>query len=835
MSTPSPTHRTPHTATPSARAGKLRLALIGGGGLSCIVISFATLYYFIASGQSTQAPPPKLATAFELLDSGQHVAAREAAERIQAGRQLAAHEYGAPAYIIGATLLHEADETIDPGDRAQRFLVASRYLERARERGFPAGRETEGLLLLGRSLHESGEYSAAIVALQELAKTSAALKPTADRLLASCYLRSDPPQLDSAVQHAECVLAAPHLSPADREDAQLLYGETLLARRDFVRCAELVAQIPSSSPLYPQAMLFKGRSLLAAAEAVTAQNSREADASATAGELYKQAIDALRQVHIRRAADHAVARESMYLIGVGLRGSGNLPAAQGQFLRVRKTHYASAEGIAASLQSAEIAAELRDPQAALTGYKYTLDQINDSPSLVNPWVSQKKMQKRLAAGYQAFLDNGQYALAIELAKALAPPFDEQRAVQLVAAAHEQWGGSLQHAAARDASAKGQAMQADARRQFRAAAAAYARVAEMNVTSRRYTDELWLAGKNYAAGHDFRRAIAHYERYLGEESKRQRPAVLVKLAEAQLSLDRVDAAIATCNECIQAFPKDPAAYHARLLASRAYREKNDIAAAKAMLEANLHHESLTPRSDVWRDSLFAIGALLCDEGQMKQMEHHVAQQSAASGEPPTASLEAGHAALHEAQRYLSEAISRYPNDPQATQARFQVAEAHRQSARLPLAKLQTESIESRRAALNAQVQQELQAGLAAYDELATLLNRRADEGPLSPVEQSILRNTYFARGGVLYDLGQFEQAIQAYSTATNRYQNEPAAVEAYVQIASCYRRLNKPLEARGTIEQAKLVMARMPEAADFTKTTRFARDEWTTLLDWLSGT
>jgi TolA-binding protein len=116
-----------------------------------------------------------------------------------------------------------------------------------------------------------------------------------------------------------------------------------------------------------------------------------------------------------------------------------------------------------------------------------------------------------------------------------------------------------------------------------------------------------------------------------------------------------------------------------------------------------------------------------------------------------------------------------------------------------------------------------------------LNRRADETPLAAVEQAILRNALFARGGVLYDLGRFDEAIQAYSTATNRYQNEPAAVEAYVQIASCYRRLNKPLEARGTLEQAKLVIERMPADADFTKTTRFPRDEWNTLLQWLSGT
>jgi tetratricopeptide (TPR) repeat protein len=309
-------------------------------------------------------------------------------------------------------------------------------------------------------------------------------------------------------------------------------------------------------------------------------------------------------------------------------------------------------------------------------------------------------------------------------------------------------------------------------------------------------------------------------------------VLVKLGEALLSLDRTDEAIAAFQECISAFPKDPAAYHARLFASRAYLEKNDLAQAKAMLQANLHHESLTPRSDVWRESLFAMGRLLHDEGLSRLLSQNIAEKNAIS---EAAALESAHATLQEALRYLREAVERYPEDRSATLARLQLAEAHRQAARLPLARLQNETIESRRAALNAQAQQELKAALTTYEELTALLNRRGDVAPLSAVEQSILRNAYFARGGVLYDLGEFEQAIQAYSTATNRYQNEPAAVEAYVQIASCYRRLNKPLEARGTIEQAKIVIDRMPSDADFTKTTRFARDEWNTLLNWLSGT
>jgi TolA-binding protein len=102
----------------------------------------------------------------------------------------------------------------------------------------------------------------------------------------------------------------------------------------------------------------------------------------------------------------------------------------------------------------------------------------------------------------------------------------------------------------------------------------------------------------------------------------------------------------------------------------------------------------------------------------------------------------------------------------------------------------------------------------------------------PLEAAILRNSYFGRADALFDMGKYEDAIQAYSAATNRYQHEPESLEAYVQIASCYRRLGRTSEARRTLEQARVVLQRIRPDADFAKTTRLARNDWGQLLDWL---
>ena len=124
------------------------------------------------------------------------------------------------------------------------------------------------------------------------------------------------------------------------------------------------------------------------------------------------------------------------------------------------------------------------------------------------------------------------------------------------------------------------------------------------------------------------------------------------------------------------------------------------------------------------------------------------------------------------------------------------------------------------------------------ELLTRLEERLLElreaRPLYEIQDRLLRNSYFARGNLYYRLNQFEQAIQMYRTVSNMVIQEPEVLEAYVQIAGCYRRLNRNDEAVRVVNQAKIILRdRIPATADFEATTRFPRDRWVTMLDWLT--
>ena len=164
--------------------------------------------------------------------------------------------------------------------------------------------------------------------------------------------------------------------------------------------------------------------------------------------------------------------------------------------------------------------------------------------------------------------------------------------------------------------------------------------------------------------------------------------------------------------------------------------------------------------------------------------------------------------------------------------YLVAEAYRQVAKVPQEKLLTDTIETARLAHIKQIQHALESAIAHYEQVQVALNRRMEKAELGAIESATLRNSYFAVGAAQFAMGRYEEAIRAYSIATNRYQHAPEVLEAFVQIATCYRRLDKPIEARGAVQQAKVVLGRIKSDANFAEGTNYTRAEWANLLEWL---
>ena len=808
-----------------------RLLILCGCVLFVASSVLGTANYVLSLREKVLQDGLTIDAALEKLDAGETIEARQLASMLPRANNLSSTELGEVHFVIGAATVHETDQAWDEPNRAALYALAARHLDQSLKFGMPEGREEAARLMLAKCLIESGQYESSLAPLLELSTDSPVAQTEASRLLAIAWLKKHPPNLEKAAQYGEKYAHGAQAIPAMRNDAALLQAEVALMQGDLQRCDELLKSIPDDAEQINQRQLLRGRLLLAQADRLADESGERTD---KLNDLYASAIRGIREAMRHHAIGQSLSSQGSYLIGTVLRRQGQLEAAQDQFFRTRKRYFNTPEGIAASLEEAELLFQLGRIDEAVNTLELTANHVASPQQFVNPYISEKQLRDRIDNAYEQLYMNERFDLAAGLSSKLKPLVGGTVAAQLRADTLHLWGDFLHASAAVKSGTEADDARREGRHKYRLAGYAYAELAQQRYVTRQYPTDLWQAGRSFKLGQDFESAATAFRSYLKTEARTERPMVLIALTEAYLSLNQVEDAITTIEDCMREFRRDPAIYQARLLASTAYLEQGDLNKARQLLEENLHHDALTPRSDAWRDSLFALGMVLHRQGRLAM----IAPEPAVSEDPATAKLqhlERGHRLLHEAIRHLSEAVARYPNAPQAIAARYALGESYRYSSRMPLAKFELETIESRRAALNRQINDELDGAIKQYDQIVRLLNEQSHTlGPLSDEDEKILRNVYFARGTVLYDLGDFEAAIKAYSTATSRYQHEPAALEAYVQIAACYRRLNKPLEARGTLEQAKLVMERIGENADFTTTTRYGREEWATLLNWLTS-
>ncbi|MCA9121274.1 MAG: hypothetical protein H6822_21500 [Planctomycetaceae bacterium] len=794
---------------------------------------------------SQREPSGTLAEALDAMDADDRETARSIAADLRLIDDLPEEDRGGPAYVLGVAMAHDAEEEWNESERRVRFLLAARYLEEAKEAGFPSERKGHGLYMLGKSLHDAGHYAKSLPALQEALDANFSRRTEILGLLADAHLRDANPRYKQALEYNREYLSDDALSFDDRYSALMTQAEIMFGLGEFANCEGSISAIPEASPHYASALLLKSRLLLRDGDRLATQSSDPSKAIA-AIQTYEQVRELLGLAQVHDPTNHTLARQAQYLTGLTYRKTAplratdaeetaDLRAALDQFGRTRRSHFDTAEGLSASLEEAEIHQMLGDDNAAISAFRRTLRFVADAVVYNNPWVPEDEMKNRIDAAYAIYRDAGQFEFATKLASAMTTLFSESHAIQLQAETREAAARKLAADAEDLPLSQAQRLLVDSRTENRNAGALYAQLAKLRFATRNYPDDLWKSANNYLRGQDYERAVRYLTQFLNTQNRAGRPPALTALGEAMLALHEPEKALPYLTECIQYYPRDPHSYRARVIAAQAQQELGNLAQAQALLEANLDHESLTPQSIEWRESLFALGELLYLDGVRHETQSRmggIAAEDVASRKNAIRHLEAAQKAFHESIAKLDEAVTRDPDARQAIEARYRIAESYRHAAKLPRRKLEYVTIDTTRKKLTEELNTELKAAESGYRELIAILNNKQERSELSGIEQRILRNCYFARADALYDWERYEEAIQAYSNATNRYQQEPESLEAFVQIANCHRRKSRVAEARGTLEQAKVILTRIRPDADFTQTTRYNRDEWVKILNWL---
>ena len=343
------------------------------------------------------------------------------------------------------------------------------------------------------------------------------------------------------------------------------------------------------------------------------------------------------------------------------------------------------------------------------------------------------------------------------------------------------------------------------KRLREAGVAFEALAQLRFATPNYPNDLWNSADCFYLGHSYTNAARLLDVYLKTEPEKRNAEALLRLGQVSLALGRIDPCIAALQECIELYDRDNATYQARIDCARAYWCRGDPKEAERLLRVNLSGSLLEPKSPEWKDSLFALGLLLFDQGHYE-----------------------------EAIGTLEEAVERYPEDRQTLQARYVIGEAYRRWAAEPLERSQPPAPPANARKSNSSCAERLTRRPCSNSSSCRARSRsRSRTCRTMPPIAAMRRNCYMLEGACLFDLGRYQEAIEAYQNVSSLYPNEPFVLETFVQIANCWQRLDRAENAHGAIRQAQLTLQQMPGDADFAATTAFSREEWRLLLNNMS--
>lgn len=746
-------------------------------------------------------------------------------------------------FLIGAGKVAKAETESDARQRRTFLLQALPFLQAAAAAGFPTGRETAGLRILGEAMFQLGQYDDATQAWREAIQLDPAASRNLAPQLAQAELYAAETNPDKALATIEAYLTDRMLTPQQRWSAQLIRIRALIAMKQWKRAADTTAQartettgIQSDDPVLKDAIrrFHDDLSLLAAVRQVEQAIDRHRGRVATGSsqplpaDLLSDAIGQLED--LQREADSDLAAEARLWSARAHLVIGRREEALALYTSVRQQRPLGPHAIIGGLEEIELLARQRRGEEVLQTTRYLIRELRDRQGYQAAEVSFDEFRRRLIDALDDLRRQGDYVHAIDTARTLAPVFDPSEALIQEAIGYQQWATATNRENTNLSIKVARGVSRLARSRYRAAGDAFAAAAKLLFDTEQYLPTQWLAIEAYQNGRHFRRSIDLLKPYLRYEQRRRQPRGLVAYGRALLAEGDTDEAIQALETCIIEFPRDPLRYDARLLAALAYAENDDLDTARQLLIDNLHDGELTPQSPAWRESLFTLAELLYHRGYRNYLR--------ADRADPTERLEIlrdNQPTLEEAIRYLDQAVERYKWIPRAESAAYMAARARILAADWPRLESQSPAIlEAARRAMQTRADSQLQSALQGLVQLRAHLLEREDDRGLPPSEQRMLRNCYLGEADALRELGRLEEAVEAYQSIEFRYLNEPTALEAILGRADCLRDQGRDEEANQLVRQAKVVLGRIPQEWDeqFDQLTRYDRAGWQELLDWM---
>jgi tetratricopeptide (TPR) repeat protein len=331
--------------------------------------------------------------------------------------------------------------------------------------------------------------------------------------------------------------------------------------------------------------------------------------------------------------------------------------------------------------------------------------------------------------------------------------------------------------------------------------------------KRYGEALWRGIDLYDQAGDVQRVISSLELFVAERpDDKLAPDALLRLGQAYQAAGQFDQAIDAFQRNQFRHPNSLAASKSAVPLAKAYIAKGPSFYGKAettLLSVINDNPLVTPEAEEFSQSLFELANLYY---RTDRFEEAVAR--------------------------LEEFTQRYPDDQRIGQLLFLMADSYRKSALAldkqpgpPSADASGNPPAPDLVEVAAAKRDRLNKAKGFYDRVVDAFHTKAPE---DDIDKLYLKLAYFYRADCLYDMAQYPEAIKLYDSAAFRYQDDPAALAAYVQIVNAYCAMGKIDEAKTANERAKWILRRMPPDAFKDGAFPMPKEYWAAWLQWTSN-
>jgi tetratricopeptide (TPR) repeat protein len=775
---------------------------IGIAGAAVIVFVALLLWYF--AGFGTVDPAAQLELALAKLDVPDDPLAWETARRL--ALQAEAEDFhdpefpGAADFVLGV-VASRGDE--HEADRSRRVALAIKLLRDAERQGLAEERRPEWSFALGMSLFAKGQFAQA--------------KP----LLEDAWISYPAGMLASGLALAELELADP-------APGAIRFAPAILDRLDAL----------------PELTADERRQLVAARARLALRQNRLEEAEAELARLGDETrnVDVLLMKADLRLAQGRLDEARRWLLPIAFPETGDYTSkeiaaaalrlgecderrgdaisAARAFEKAASAEPESSDGTAGALAAAKLFQQAGRDEESLSLFRQAIEsQAEHDP----PPVAPERFRDAIRAACELWIEREAYEAAIEVA-ALAEPV-----LGIVESLDWQARGCEKHAERVEAlwQKANETRRAELARErldrWQKSGAAYRRLAAKVNDSGRVSEALWTASDQFCRGHAFDEACEALTQLLEMRFPKIEAAAHVRRGQALLDLGRPKDAAADFQKVLDDYPTDPESFEARLLLGRCALDAGDSQRAEEAWREVLASRELTPDAVEWRAALFSLAELLYRRGVAALSK----AATGASGDHPWGTDAV--LPLDEAIARFDEFLRRAPDADQAIEARVLRADALRRRADLALRRAAVAETENLRQSDEQEAQRLLTESIDELRKAQAVLAPLADDDQLPPLGVQLLKSTFFDLGHSYAALRHDREAVIAFGGAVNRYPDDPRVVTAYLRMAECHKRMNRPDDARAAIEQARLALEQIPPAALAAGPSALSRDEWQSWL------